>query len=284
MPLHKLVLGAAQFGLNYGLANRTGVPSYDELRKIKSVAEKLGIKALDTASSYGGSEKAIGQVFDKSWTITTKCSMRSKPREPATGLREQVHDSLALLKHSYLDNLLLHHAKDINSGWDTLRNLKDEGLVKKIGVSLYFNDDLDAVLSLPDLDVVQITLNVFDQRFLKIGALNCIKDKGVEVHVRSIFLQGLLLMQPDQRPSYFSKWSKNFALIDGFLQQQNVSAKELCINFVAHLAMVDKIVVGVETADQLAELGQCIRDEPIPVSDFLACSDPKLLDPFLWQI
>lgn len=282
----EIMLGTAQFGQHYGISNYRGVPSYDELHRIKNTAKDLGVRALDTASSYGESEKVIGKVFDASWSITSKCSLRHGSAEPSVLLWAQVLKSLELLNVSSLDNVLLHDAKDVNLAWSVLRNLRDEGLVKKIGVSLYFSDDLEPIFALPDLDVVQIPLSIFDQRFLKSGVINRFKDRGVQIQIRSIFLQGLLLMEPQQRPSYFSNWAETFGLLDNYLRQEQILAKELCINFVSHLPCVDNVVIGVETAEQLTEIVEFARGDrsPIPIPEWLSCSDPRLLDPFSWKI
>ena len=93
-------------------------------------------------------------------------------------------------------------------------------------------------------------------------------------------------MEPKRRPSYFSTWASTFRLFDDYLLQQGVSAQELCINFVANLDEVDNVVIGVETAEQLSDIGKCsgAGSTPIPIPESLSCTDPKLLDPFLWKI
>lgn len=284
MCQHKLMLGTVQFGQQYGVANRTGVPNDEELKQIKHVAENLGIRALDTASSYGGSEEVIGKLFDDSWHITTKCFLQPESKKLFADLKNQIGNSLRLLNRSSLNVVLLHRADEVDLGWNSLRMLRDEGVVKKIGVSLYYEDDLSAVLALPDLDVVQIPLNIFDQRFIQSGILDRFKANGVEVQVRSIFLQGLLLMQQQQRPRYFSPWAEQFEALDRYLQQENISATELCLNFPLHLAEVDKVVIGVESAKQLTELGAGVLEQPVSLPQALSCSDPKLLNPSLWKL
>jgi len=284
MYQHKLMLGTVQFGQQYGVANRTGVPGDEELKRIKHEAELLGINSLDTASSYGGSEEVIGQLFDDSWHVTTKCFLQSESKDLYAELKSQIEKSLQHLNRSSLNIVLLHRASDVDLGWDSLRRLRDEGIVKKIGVSLYYEDDLSPVLFLPDLDVVQIPLNVFDQRFIQSGILERFKTSGVEVQVRSVFLQGLLLMPPQERPSYFTPWADKFMALERYLQQENISAAELCLNFSLQLAEVDKVIMGVDSAKQLAELGRCVLDKSIDIPQSLSCSDPKLLNPSLWKL
>ena len=207
-----LSLGTAQFGLPYGVANQRGQISLDDARAILRCAESAGIDTLDTAIAYGDSEDRLGEIGVASWQVISKLpGIPEDCTDVATWVSHAVEASLCRLGISQLRVLLLHCPAQLLSEqgevlYAALAQQKRNGLVKKIGVSIYEPDELNALCLNFDFDVVQAPFNIFDRRMIDSGWLVRLSQRGIEVHVRSVFLQGLLLQQPVDRPIKFQRW------------------------------------------------------------------------------
>ena len=283
----KLGLGSAQWGLNYGIANTFGQPSSEEVSNIINLASKKGIKVIDTAKSYGNSENVIGQNNLNDFKIITKISLNNFTEKKS--LTDQFYESLNNLGLKTLYGLLIHNCDELFSLdsqllIDLLVNLKNQGLVEKIGFSAYNSKQINKVLSLFKPDIVQIPFNVFDQRLLNDGTLNILKNQHIEVHARSIFLQGLLTMNISQTPKYFYKWKNLLESWHGYCMDIGSSPKSVALSFSSSQNLIDKVIIGIEKSTQLRE----IIDLPAVSSNlnlsFLACEDENLINPSSWKI
>ena len=209
----KLALGTVQFGLHYGIANEAGQVSLGEAQSVLSLAKANEIDVLDTAIAYGASEEVLGKVGIDGFRVVTKFpSLPDDQNNVAHWVIEQVRESLARLGQKKLYGLLLHRSEDLlgSKGGQLLQalaDLKNDGFVQKIGFSIYSPDEIDEVYKKIKIDLVQAPLNVVDRRLQSSGWLDRLKDDGVEVHTRSAFLQGLLLMERSKIPQKFSRWS-----------------------------------------------------------------------------
>jgi len=284
----KLALGTAQFGLPYGIANATGQVTPEEANIILATASAAGLDTLDTAIAYGDSESTLGRLHADRFGIITKLPPVPEGVSEVGGwIRAQVSASIERLRVGRLEGLLLHRPDQLlgqngDAIYRELVALRDEDWVTRIGVSVYDPVQLEELSALA-FDLVQAPLNVFDQRMLRSGWLGRLKARGTAFHARSAFLQGLLLMPPDRRPSQFSGWSKVWTIWDDWLRDSRLTALQACLRFPAHLASVERVVVGVDSNAQFQSI-LAAADGPMPdLPGALAEVDPFLLNPANWS-
>jgi aryl-alcohol dehydrogenase-like predicted oxidoreductase len=295
----KLGLGTAQFGLDYGISNRDGQTSESEVRNILSLAAVQGMPVIDTASQYGSSEEIVGRCLpdNHAFRIITKTPSFKKKmvtNEDALHLKETFFTSLQRLRQESIYGLMIHHADDLLSEngpflWQAMQELKDLGVVEKIGVSVYSPDQLDAVLNLrtSHIDLVQLPLNVLDQRMIHSGALKKLKDLNVEIHSRSVFLQGLLLMDPGTLPVHFANIKQLMMKYREVVRGNILTQIEAALNFASGVQEIDCIIVGVNNARQLQELCAAAHPDALCTTiDFrpYAINDEMIVDPSNWRL
>lgn len=285
--IHKLGLGSAQWGLNYGISNTFGKPSSEEVSKIINLASNMGIKLIDTAKSYGNSENVIGQNNLNDFRIITKISLNNLRDKKS--LIDQFYESLNNLGLKTLHGLLIHNCDElfsVNSELliDLLLNLKNQGLVEKIGFSAYNSKQINNALSLFKPDIIQIPFNVFDQRLLNDGTLNILKNQKIEVHARSVFLQGLLTMGTSRVPKYFHRWNNLLTQWHDYCIEIGLSPKSVALNFTASQNLINKVIIGIENASQLNEIINMPIVHKTLSLGFLACEEEDLINPSLWHI
>ena len=208
----KLALGTVQFGTNYGIhsvdTKQQEKVNYNEVVDIINYARNHDISLLDTAPSYGNSEKVLGNLNTHNFKIVTKTRHFNQTvitNKEVDLLNDDLGQSLKSLKHESLYGLLVHNVDDLlKPGADKLFNqlmyFRQQGLVSKIGVSVYTEDKIQNIVDKFDIDLIQLPFNIIDRRLIDGGILKMLKKLGIEVHARSIFLQGLLLMTDDRRP------------------------------------------------------------------------------------
>ena len=254
----KIGIGTAQLGLKYGIANPnlSSSISKNDFSKILNLSLKKKIKILDTAESYGNSEKLIGSLllkkkFKNQFNIITKLSdlrfINSKNiyRE----IYEKINISLNNLKIKKIYGLLIHDIKDLKSKkkdviFRSLLRLKKEGLVKKIGFSCYKHDDLTYFSSKYNFDIIQFPFNILDQRLLETKTLKNLKKNKVEIHIRSIFLQGLLLLPQKKIPYNFLKNHNSLKKWHKFLRINNIDPISACLNFIIKNNFYKNVIIG----------------------------------------
>ena len=287
----KLTLGTAQFGLDYGVANAIGQVNKEEILQILTFAKQAGINTLDTAIGYGDSEKRLGQAGIGSWNIITKLPEANVEHSDINfWVNSQINNSLLRLNVLSVYGILLHRPlqlleKNGSQLWNSLEGLKERSITKKIGFSVYSPDELDKLWKAGFIpDIVQAPYNVFDQRLKDSGWLSKLNDNKVEVHTRSVFLQGLLLMPSDKRPKYFSKWNNLFNEWDLWLKTNNISGLEAALNFALSEYLIDKIIVGVDNKTQLSEVISASKKYTLCVPKILNTTDEKLINPSLWDM
>ncbi len=289
----KIGLGTVQFGLDYGVSNKSGKTPPQEVKRIIETAAQNGIRVIDTAALYGTSEDSLGMALPAghAFDIITKTIKFGKVTigdDDAAALESAFARSLSRLKAPSVYGLMMHDADDLlkDGGaklFEKMVELKKAGLVKKIGASVYTAEQIDRLLSGFSIDLVQLPVNVLDQRLIKSGHLAKLRSAGVEVHGRSAFLQGLLLMDPDGLAPFFEPVKEHLRLYHGFLEQENISPVHGAIGFVAGLDEIDTVVCGVETSDQLLDILKA-RPLSLPAFDKFAISDERMLNPAKWTI
>ena len=245
----KLCLGTVQFGLDYGINNPRGKIPEKEVFEILNYALDNGIEFIDTAYDYGESEKIIGK-FIRNNKDSNRLKIISKL--PQTNnvyeILNKTLDNLGIKKiYGYLIhnfNFFLQNPKI----WQNFLELKEEGKVEKIGFSLYYPEEYYKIENLK-VDILQIPYNIFDQRFDNL--LPEFKKKGIEVYIRSVFLQGLVFKKPEELDSKFSKLKEKLLYLNSLSQKINVPLNALFLNFVMINENIDKIVIGVDNLENL---------------------------------
>jgi len=243
-------LGSAQFGSDYGIANKYGKVKYTEIKKILSFAYKKGINTIDTASGYGISEQIIGKYLndnpEQRWSIITKLS------GPLELFKKQIRTSIIRLGRKP-DVVLAHSISDLfkPSLTDIISWLKDEMGIKKIGVSVYGNDEIEKVLTYAKMDVIQCPLNALDTRLYRNGVLDDIKSNELELHVRSVFLQGLFFLSDKKLKQNFFDALPHIKKLRTISKDLGLTLAELSLLWVHSLDQVDKVIIGVDNVQQL---------------------------------
>lgn len=288
----KLGLGTVQWGCQYGISNQVGKTSLEEVGLILERARVSDVATLDTASLYGDAESALGAHSLSAFKVITKTARfgtNSITPDNASLLRSTYLNSLSKLRLGVAYGLLVHGANDLlvpggHLLLDELIELKHQGLVQKIGVSVYDSNELDAVLALWKPDIVQLPVSVFDQRLIASGHLKKLKALDVEVHARSVFLQGLLLMAPQSIPAFFSPIMGLIGRWHDATRAQSMSPAEAALSFIRDLPEVDTVLVGVESTSQFDEILRSFSIERTFIGDGLSCDDARFLNPGLWSI
>lgn len=288
MP-NRLAIGTVQFGLPYGVANRTGQVSQENIAAVLDHARSLGIDTLDTAMDYGDSENRLGQAGVDRWRVVSKLSPipDTVMNIAAWGL-ESVAGSLARLRIQKLYGLLLHRSQQLlgpagNALYAELLALRDQGKVEKIGVSIYGPDELDALCPRFAFDLVQAPFNILDRRLATSGWLSRLHEAGTEVHVRSVFLQGLLLMRASDRPAAFGRWRPLWDQWHGWLEERALTPVQACLGFAFSHPEIDRLVVGVDSLEQLRAIVAGVEATPIAPPAGLTSEDLDLIDPSRWN-
>ncbi len=299
--ISKITLGTVQLGLDYGVNNTEGKPSEEKAFEIIKTATKLGITAFDTASDYGTSEKVLGDYFRKNGfknsTIITKIGIRDKEKlsslEVEKRLYEEVENSLSRLGYESLPLVLLHNPKNLEDYFSdferVLRKLQNEKLVKKFGVSIKEFSDLEMVLKSDLYNAIQCPLNVLNVKDANSGALKMLKEKGIAVFIRSVFLQGLLFKDVNTLPSGVLQGAKEPLLkLRKIAEEENLSVAGLAISYIRDLEGVVSLVMGAENEDQVKENASLIGVKKLSsttrekIYSAFYDIDSKILKPWLW--
>ena len=289
--MNKIGLGTVKFGLDYGISSTKGQVPFDEARNIIAYAEANNIDLVDTAPSYGESEKVLGKVNISKMNIITKTRHFSQSRihdDDVQLIQNDLTNSLEHLGVKGVYGLLFHNANDLlkpggSKLYETLKKLKGQKKIKKIGISIYEQSQIEQVLSLYDLDIIQIPFNIFDRRLLESGMIDILHDQGIEIHSRSVFLQGLLLMSEKDRPSIFTKWNKLWKVWHEWLNDNRLTALEASLRYVLSFTQISKVLIGVETTMQLQQILNSSKGTLPEVPDELSIIDPLLLNPTNWK-
>ena len=285
----RLALGTVQFGLPYGVANKSGQVSRAEAKLMVRLALENGIDTLDTAMAYGESEKYLGEIGVENFKVVTKLpGMPNGCLDINNWIHEQVSSSLVRLGVGQVYGLLLHKSEDLlgpngREIYRALDSLKEKGLVKKIGISIYSPNELEALKNDFSFDLVQAPFNLIDQRLLHSGWMKKLKDSGVEIHTRSVFLQGLLLMKEIDIPPKFSPWKHLWKKWHDWLTENNVSALQSSLAFALSFPEIERVVVGADNHNQLKEIINATNNLLNADLPNLVSADENLINPANWS-
>jgi len=290
----KIAIGTVQFGVPYGISNVHGQTTEQQAADILDFAYQNKVRCLDTAALYGNSEERLGRILtEDKWCVVTKTPHFQGnviTDDHVEELNTSFERSLNNLNRDSIDGLLLHSCDDFFKPggiklFKEMEKIRDSGVIRKIGVSVYGSKQIDRLLHDFDVDLIQLPINVLDQRLIESGLLAKLKKRGVEIHVRSIFLQGLLLMPLSSIPPFFNPIKKNIEMFTAVAKELSLSRLELAFGFVFGIEEIDKIVVGVNTVDQLHEI-ICATEVTVNSEQFksLSINDHLFLNPSNWKL
>lgn len=290
--LARIGLGGAQFGLDYGVSNPRGRISEAEVGRLLATAAAAGIATIDTAPAYGESETVIGRLIgaDPAWSIVTKSvDLAQAPTGKAAGLfADGVRRSLDRLRRPYLDVLLFHRVDDLKREdapdiVATAEGLRDAGLIRRLGFSAYDAAEIDLGIARLKCDVAQVPYSLVDQRLASSGHLRTLARNCIEVHARSVFLQGLLLLPIDRLPVYARAFAGGLDRVHRRAADLGLTTMELCLAHARQAPGVAIVLVGVAS---LGDLEQIVAVTPRELPDLsgLAVADPALVDPRRWPM
>jgi aryl-alcohol dehydrogenase-like predicted oxidoreductase len=293
----RIGLGSVQFGLDYGISNKSGQVTANIAKPIIERAADAGIRVLDTAACYGESETVLGRIVGGAarFRIVTKTPSATGDVisvEHVKDFESAFKASRDRLRKERVYGLLVHHGSDLlkPGGERLIRFLecqKAEDRTAKIGVSVYSGQEIDQILSLFTPDIVQLPFNLADRRLVKSGHLAKLKNLGVEIHARSLFLQGLLLMEIDELPAQFQPIKKELSRFSDSARTGGLSALEACLYAGLSQPELDILVVGVTKISELEQIIEaCTRTDQLTDDPDLYYPDiqnSRFLDPSQWQ-
>ncbi|NCY20348.1 aldo/keto reductase [bacterium] len=286
--IQKIALGTAQFGSAYGATNKDGQISLGKASAILGMATRHGVDTVDTAIGYGESEEILGKAGVKNFKVVTKLpAVPDGERFVARWMEDQIRNSLKRLCLEKVHGVLLHRPTELTGMngpriFDSLLALQKEGLAEKIGVSVYHPEDLEISLGKWPFTIVQAPFNLLDRRLARSGWLVRLTDRQVELHVRSVFLQGLLLQPANQRPAPFARRPELWEKWQAWLRHYRLDPVDACLAFVQSHPGITRVIVGVDNPLQWESiLSSPALSGEIPWPD-IETEDEELILPYLW--
>ncbi len=288
MKVSKLTIGTAHFGLDYGV-KKSGIANIKEIKKILNFAKKNKINTLDTSYAYKNAETKLGIIGVNDWKITSKI-----PPIPKSIIDEKrwmysiFLTSLKNLRVSKINTILLHDSGSIldrNKGdkiYKTLDELKQSKLIKNIGFSVYNPSELTELIKRYNFDVVQAPFNIFDRRILQSGLPGVLEKKKIKLHLRSIFLQGLLLNEQKNLSKKFSKYEKKLSIFHKWAKENKISYLKACISITSKIKY-HKLIVGIRNYLELKNIVSSCSETIKQVPDFYIKSNDSIINPRKWQ-
>lgn len=289
----KLILGTAQLGLNYGINNAVGKMCEDKAFELLENAHNLGIDTLDTAEVYGNAHSVISKFhkqFKKRFKIISKYSPSNSDYPIDLVERIQCHCSGFSINN--LEGFMFHSYNDfkinINNDPDVLNKIQNSGLVKKIGVSVYSNAEIKDLINFKNINLIQLPFNLFDNEFQRKDILKKAKKRNIEIHTRSVFLQGLFFKDIHTLSNSFLPLKNQLRELSSLLKNNNISIERLALNYTLSKKYIDKVIIGVDSLEQLKNNIKAIEndfDKSIHEKiDCIQIKKTKLLNPSNWKI
>ena len=287
----RIGLGTAQFGRDYGIANKGGkIPREGVFDILKSAAER-GINLLDTASAYGDSEAVIGEFIKKGPSPFRVVSKFSLDPYKEGGLKQLLRQSLAKMNTAGVYGYLAHRLTDVLNDerlWADMLEVKRQGLVQKIGVSVYSPRELEELDKRGiKFDLIQFPYSIFDRRFEK--CMHGLKQKNIEIHARSVFLQGLAFMKADQLPGHLKEAGAPLRGLAELSLKHGISVQSLCLNFALLNPHIDRVIMGVDGLRHFEENLKGLEDFDKVRGIYdqlqgLSINNEEVLLPYKWPI
>jgi aryl-alcohol dehydrogenase-like predicted oxidoreductase len=292
---NSLVLGTAQLGMPYGIANTSGQPDQETALHIIKEAWDGGIRQFDSAQAYGVSEAVLGRALaGLGYSSQAKVISKFDPNLDhldEKSMSNALDESIARLCVPKLFGMLLHR-EELLSLWpnglgETLRGFVEARRVRYIGISVYSPDKAIQALNTEGIDIVQIATNILDRRFENAGVFQLADEKRKKVYIRSVFLQGLLLMKPEEIPDKMAFAKPMFEKLDSLCRDSGLTRQEIALGYIKMKMSTSHVVFGAETSDQVKENVRTWRKK-IPesvvnrVRTLFADVREDILNPVLW--
>ena len=306
MKISNLTFGTAQLGLDYGIANITGKPDFQLAIKMLNYAWENGINSFDTAPSYGNSEEIIGSFIssknrkdNEDVVVISKLPRIEMKNEFSFNIlynhiKKRVLQSIRNLKINTIPIYLLHHPEDIylknGLAIECLNQIKEEGLIGNLGISLYDPKEVEFSLNFKEIDVIQAPINLFDHRLIKTGLLKKLKKSNIKIFARSVYLQGLFFKHLSDLPQDLKTAEKPLKELHNIIESYQLDINELAVLFVRDIPEVSSIVIGAEKIDQVKKNIEILNKKPLnedireEILELFAEMPQKVIDPRLWKI
>lgn len=287
-----LVVGTVQFGLDYGVANTAGRPDQATVNRMLATAFEAGVNALDTASMYNRAETVLGRALadlgmrDRIFITSKARPHHGAPGTPAEQITAAVERSLRVLGVERIGLYLLHGYQALPFV-DALHRKREAGDVGAVGVSVYSVEEALGAIAAPGVDAVQHPLSMLDQRFVRAGVPERAAAAGVAIFARSVFLQGVVTMEPARLPEPIAAVGPTIAKLRALAGEMTI--EELALRYAASLTGVTGVVVGMETHEQMERNVAAVKAGPLDraVLDAIGRGVPDLpeeiVNPGLWR-
>ena len=293
----KIALGSANFGMAYGQINPALNFDNSAIKDILTIAAANNIEIIDTAQGYGNAEQKLGDFSpkNKAFKFVTKIpgsTLNEIDDEYCAKIEKNILKSLNRLHQDSIHAILIHQACDLTlAGYEKLiallERLKSEKTIKKYGVSVYDQTDIELALQRCDPGLIQVPINIFDQRLLISGHLSKLKRLGIEIHARSIFLQGALLSSRHQLPEFFNPIQHHFEAYELFLESNKITRMQACLGFIKNVKNVDHAIVGVCSSHELRQVTECfnnLQNNSLTNFEALQLKEELYLNPSNWMV
>ena len=289
--MESYAFGTAQFSGKYGITNKTGILLKKEVIKILKYLKKKKIYHIDTSTDYKQADQKINSIKFRKWKIITKINPNIVQKlKTHQEIQNKIENILDLHKKKLgvkkIHCLLLRNEKYLmkkNSKnlFLALKNLKKKNFFQKFGYSIYSFKNLKKLFNIFHPDVIQCPFNIFDRRLINTENYTFLKKNKVEIHVRSIFLQGLLLSDIKDLPKKFKNWNNHFKKWDQWAQNSGLSKLDICVNYPNSIPLIKRIIFGVENFNQLKQILN-VKKKKIICPKYLETNNKKLIDPSRW--
>lgn len=286
---NKLILGTVQFGLRYGINNSSPKPTNIEVFEILHIAREAGISILDTADAYGNATELIGRlhhISEKSFNIITKF----KEVNDEINFTSWMLYTLEKLKVQKLYACMYHSINDYLYKPHLIKELiafYNEGVIEKIGISIYTNEQFEKVINDPSVHLVQLPFNLLDNDNIRGSLIKKAKEEGKTIHVRSVFLQGLFFINLANLPTKLKPLGKYLNLLNTLCKDLDITIQALALGYVCQNQLIDGVIIGVDNAAQLqsnlAVLSSNLPQSAIEEVNKIIVSAPELLNPVNWS-
>ena len=284
---NKIGIGTLQFGFDYGVANKTGKLKTKEIKEIKKIAQKNNINIIDTANAYGDCEERLGKINFSKFDIVTKLPATKPDSNAYRWVTSSIQKALKKLKVKKIYAMHVHTTKYLldkkgNQIYKALNDYKKKGVIKKIGVSIYTIEELNLILKKFKIDLVLLPFNILDQRTINTKTLKKLKKMGIEIHTRSTFLQGLLVLKKNEIPSKFNKWMPLLNKWDSLSKKLKKHKFEVCLQYALSNPYIDKVILGIDSAKQFKQIISKASFLKLNVKKLDASKEIDLINPSKW--
>lgn len=293
--INDLILGTAQFGMDYGVTNSFGKISDKGLEDIMSIAHSNNVRTLDMASTYGDAEVRMGKFLrDHSLTgdfkFVTKVFVNSNDQDSLSSLTQQLESTLEKMNGVFCDGIMFHSSAQImhSNGLELYSHFNEFAKscgISKVGCSFYDLNDFVLLHGQLCFDLIQVPFNIFNQSFFSDSSVW--GNNKPEIHLRSVFLQGILLKTLNQLPKYFQNWEQEFRRYEDLVASSSLNKIAFNLSVAASLKEADKLVIGITSSEELTEIITCfnsIINNTTLIPKDLACEDQNLTNPSLWDL